>query len=451
MSTKGTASSTSNTMKEYLKDTLSFPKTYKRGQIVKGKVVSSNKGEIVVDVEGRAEGVVSGREMKMDGEKLEVKDGDDILVYVLKGENSLGQVELSIRRTGTARKWFELNNALKDDKPIKVQVIEANNGGVIVNVGGGLRGFVPTSQLDNSRIYPLGGYTNKQDADKELQTKLAELIGKDLDVKVIEIDREKNRVIFSEKLVTAKADVEKRLETLKRVKSGDKLEGNITGIAPFGLFINAQGLEGLVHLSEISWDKVTNPADFYKVGDKVNVEIIGIEDGGKRVAYSIKRLQSDPWDAIVQKYKVSQRVIGEITKIVDYGAFVRIEDGLNGLIHISELSEKLVKDPNKIVELGKKYELEIISISKEDRHLGLSLKRASRKEAPIAKVEVKSEAKKEAVNKNAKDKKEETETPVVETPVVETPKKEDAVKDFGVSPEMERLKEFLDEDEDIVK
>lgn len=451
MSTKDTASSTSNTMKEYLKDTLSFPKTYKRGQIVKGKVVSSNKGEIVVDVEGRAEGVVSGREMKMDGEKLEVKDGDDILVYVLKGENSLGQVELSIRRTGTARKWFELNNALKDDKPIKVQVIEANNGGVIVNVGGGLRGFVPTSQLDNSRIYPLGGYTNKQDADKELQTKLAELIGKDLDVKVIEIDREKNRVIFSEKLVTAKADVEKRLETLKRVKSGDKLEGNITGIAPFGLFINAQGLEGLVHLSEISWDKVTNPADFYKVGDKVNVEIIGIEDGGKRVAYSIKRLQSDPWDAIVQKYKVSQRVIGEITKIVDYGAFVRIEDGLNGLIHISELSEKLVKDPNKIVELGKKYELEIISISKEDRHLGLSLKRASRKEAPIAKVEVKSEAKKEAVNKNAKDKKEETETPVVETPVVETPKKEDAVKDFGVSPEMERLKEFLDEDEDIVK
>jgi small subunit ribosomal protein S1 len=161
MSTKDTASSTSNTMKEYLLDTLSFPKTYKRGQIVKGKVVSSNKGEIVVDVEGRAEGVVSGREMKMDGEKLEVKDGDDILVYVLKGENSLGQVELSIRRTGTARKWFELNNALKDDKPIKVQVIEANNGGVIVNVGGGLRGFVPTSQLDNSRIYPLGGYTNK--------------------------------------------------------------------------------------------------------------------------------------------------------------------------------------------------------------------------------------------------------------------------------------------------
>jgi small subunit ribosomal protein S1 len=440
----------------------------------------------------------------MDGEKLEVIDGDEILVYVLKGENSLGQVELSIRRTGTARKWFELNTALQKDNAVKVQVIEANNGGVIVNIGGGLRGFVPTSQLDNTRIYPLGGYTNKQDADKELQAKLAELIGKDLEVKVIEIEREKNRVIFSEKLVTAKADVEKRMETLKKVKSGDRLEGVITGIAPFGLFINAQGLEGLVHLSEISWDKVTNPADFYHVGDKVNVEIIGIDDGGKRVAYSIKRLQSDPWDAIVRKYKVGQRVQGEITKIVDYGAFVRIEDGLNGLIHISELSEKLVKDPAKIVDLGNKYELEIISISKEDRHLGLSLKRANRssvvkeekveedlvskidempedlkveKEVKVEKVKDVKE-KEEKVEEQTKKAKEEKEVKEVDkknkTELVEkaegekpekiiedkktvkveevTPKrvtKEALVNEIGVSPEMERLKEFLGDDEDL--
>jgi len=266
---------------------------------------------------------------------------------------------------------------------------------VIVNIGGGLRGFVPTSQLDNSRIYPLGGYSSKNDADKELQTKLAQLIGSELEVKVIEIDREKNRVIFSEKLVTAKADIEKRTSTLERVKTGDVLEGSVTGIAPFGLFVNAEGLEGLVHLSEISWDKVTNPADFHKVGDKVKVAIIGIEDGGKRVAYSIKRMQSDPWDNIVKKYKVGQRVKGEVTKIVDYGAFVRIEDGLNGLIHISELSEKLVKDPAKIVELGKQYELEIISISREDRHLGLSLKRVLAPATKVKKVAAKTSDSKE--------------------------------------------------------
>jgi len=398
--------------KEFMDTIEVFPKSFSRGQIVKGKVVQTTKGQILVDVGGRAEGVVSGREMKLEGEKMDYKDGDEILVYVIKGENELGQIELSIRRTGTARKWYDLTKAQEGDLPVKVTVIEANTGGVIVNIGGGLRGFVPTSQLDNARIYPLGGYSNKQDADKELQTKLAELIGKELEVKVIEIDREKNRVIFSEKMVTSRADMEKRAATLGTVKVGDVLEGNVTGIAPFGLFVNAQGLEGLVHLSEISWDKVTNPADFFKVGETVKVQIIGIDDGGKRVAYSVKRLQSDPWDDIVKKYKVGQRVIGEITKIVDYGAFVRIEEGLNGLIHISELSHKLVKDPGKIVELSNKYELEIISISKEDRHLGLSLKRVL---APKPE---------EKVEEEGKPKKAKTE----------------------VSPEMARLAEILEEE-----
>lgn len=423
MSTTKISHTEDSALSEYLLNTENFPHTYKRGQIIKGNIISFTKGEIIVDVGGRAEGIVSGKEMKLTGEKLDYKEGDEILVYVLKGENSLGQIELSVRRTGTARKWFELNGALESDLPIKVEVIEANTGGVIVNIGGGLRGFVPTSQLDNSRIYPLGGYSNKRDADKELQSKLAELIGKELEVKVIEIDREKNRVIFSEKKVTAKDDLEKRAETLKHVKVGDKLEGTITGIAPFGLFVNAQGLEGLVHLSEISWDKVTNPADFFKVGDTVKVEIIGIEDGGKRVAYSIKRLMSDPWDAIVQKYKVNQRVMGEITKIVDYGAFVRIEEGLNGLIHISELSDRLVKDPGKIVEVGNKYELEIISISKDDRHLGLSLKRVLKK--PVQDAEL-----------------------VEVAEIAKEPTKE-LTQEMGVSPEMERLKEFLGEEEEM--
>lgn len=360
---------------DYLEGLAEPPKTFKRGEIITGKIVKIAKGEVLVNVGGRAEGVVSGRETKLEGEKPDFKEGDEVLVYVIKGENELGQIELSIRRTGTARKWFMLSKAETNDESVNVTVIEANTGGVIVDIGGGLRGFIPTSQLEHSRIYPLGGYSNKKDADKELQTKLAELIGQELEVKVIEIDREKNRVIFSEKKVTNSGELDKRAETLVRVKVGDMLEGEITGIAPFGLFVNAEGLEGLVHLSEISWDKVVNPADFHNVGDKVRVQIIGIEDGGKRVAYSIKRLLEDPWDQIVKDYKVGQRVKGEITKIVDYGAFVRIGDGLNGLVHISELSDKLVRNPEKIVEMGKTYELEIISISKEERHLGLSLKR----------------------------------------------------------------------------
>lgn len=439
MSTQTNTQLNRDSLTQYLEDATNLPRTFKRGQIVKGKVVSISKGEIIVEVGGRAEGIVMGKEMKMNGEKLEYKEGDDILVYVLKGENAFGQIELSVRRTGTARKWFELNTALEKDLAVKVEVIEANTGGVIVNIGGGLRGFVPTSQLDNSRIYPLGGYSNKQDADKELQSKLAELIGKELEVKVIEIDREKNRVIFSEKMVTARADIEKRADTLRHVKVGDKLDGKITGIAPFGLFVSAEGLEGLVHLSEISWDKVTNPADFFKVGDSVKVEIIGIEDNGKRVAYSIKRLQPDPWDAIVQKYKVGQRVMGEITKIVDYGAFVRIEEGLNGLIHISELSDRLVKDPGKIVTVGNKYELEIISISKDDRHLGLSLKRVLRKATPETQEAA-------AVTTTA-----EAPAVTVEAPVEKKEVVKELAKEIGVSPEMERLKEFLGDDEEVSK
>ncbi len=363
----------------YLSQLENPPKIFQKGQIVKGTIVSISKGEILVDIGGRTEGVVSGKEMKLDGEKLDKKEGEDVLVYVISDENTEGQIELSIRRTGTARKWFELEQAQEESNSLKVTVIEANTGGVIVDIGGGLRGFIPTSQLDNSRIYPTGGYVSKEDATQQLQEKLAELIGGQIEVKVIEIDKEKNRVIFSEKLVTASEDIERREETLSHSKIGDTLEGEVTGIAPFGLFVNAQGLEGLVHLSEISWDKVSNPADFASVGDKVQVQIIGIQDDGKRIAYSMKRLQRDPWDGIVEQYKVGKVVKGVVTKVVDYGAFVRIDDKVNGLIHISELSDRLVKDPKKILQEEQEVEVEIISVSKEERHLGLSLKRAQKR------------------------------------------------------------------------
>jgi len=357
-----------------------IPKTYKKGQIIEGTVIDVKNGEILVDVNARAEGVISGKEMKLDGKKINKKAGDKILVYVMSPENEEGQVQLSIRRTGTAIKWHELEQAKEKEESIDVKVIEANTGGVIVEITEGLRGFIPSSQLKNNRIYSTASFSSKDEASKVLQTKLAEMIGETLKVKVMEIDKEKNKVILSEKSVYSDTDLTQRRSTLSGLKVGDVLEGTITGIAPFGLFVNAQGLEGLVHLSEISWDKVSNPADFYKVDDKVKVQVIGLQDNGKRVAYSIKRLQDDPWKNIVNKYKIGQIVEGEVKSIADYGAFVRIEDGLNGLIHISELSNKLVKDPSQVVQVGEKIKVMIISISNEDRHLGLSLKRIKAKE-----------------------------------------------------------------------
>ncbi len=365
---------------KYLSELKTFPKTFDKGEVIKGKVIRVREGEVLVNVGGRAEGVISGRELSLDGKREKLSSGEELLVYVVNPENDKGQLELSIRKTGEARKWQKLDKVYENGDALEVNVIEANNGGVIVSISDiddSFRGFIPSSQLDNSRIYPLSAYDDKKDASRELQRKLSGLINETIKAKVIEINKKKNRVILSEKLVTAELDLDKREETLKSCKVGDILDGEVTGIAPFGLFVNAQGLEGLVHLSEISWDKVERPADFYKVGDKVRVKIIGIEDDGRRIAYSIKQLQKDPWDEIIKKYKIGQVVKGEIKKIVEYGAFVRIEDEVNGLIHISELSDGLVTNPAKFVEVGKVYDLEIISISKSERHLGLSLKKVN--------------------------------------------------------------------------
>lgn len=363
---------------EKLLGDIELPKIFKKGDIVEGTVVDVKDSGMIIDVGARSEGIVSGIHLKLNNKKVNKKAGDKVLVYVLTPENDEGQIQLSIRRTGAELKWHELELAKASDEPIAVKVIEANTGGVIVEIHDGLRGFVPSSQLMNNRLYANTSFSGKLDASKVLQAKLAEMIGEELKVKVMEINRDKNKVILSEKSAYSDVDANQRNETLSSLKVGDTLEGSVTGIAPFGLFVNAQGLEGLVHLSEISWDKVSDPSSFYKVGDSVKVQVLGLQDNGKRVAYSIKRLHTDPWKNIVKKYKVGQVVEGEVKSIADYGVFVKIEEGLNGLVHISELSSKLVKHPSKIVNVGDKINVMIISISNDDRHLGLSLKRVQK-------------------------------------------------------------------------
>lgn len=354
--------------------------TVERGKIVTGVITRKKKGELLVKIGNKYEGIVGGMELKSDDIDVDALIvGDKIMVYVVNPHDEKDRMVLSIRRTGTARKWFKLREAKEVNDIIEVEVIESNNGGVIVDTGG-LRGFIPTSQLDSSRIFNRKEYSAKDDVMQTVQSKLAGLIGEKIKVRIIEIDREKNRVILSEKRVTQEQDIKLREETLKNAKIGTILDGTVTSITPFGLFVNASGLDGLVHISEISWDKVTNPSDFYKVGDAVKVQIIGLEDEGKRVAYSIKRLQKDPWSDVIRKYKVGQTISGTVQKIVDYGAFVRIDEGLNGLIHISELSDDLILDPREVVKEGQELNLQILSISPTERHLGLSLKRANQDE-----------------------------------------------------------------------
>lgn len=345
------------------------PKALKKGEVVEGSIVSVAKGIVLVDVGGKSEGIVSGKELATKI-KQDISIGNTVMVYVVDPEDKNGQIILSLRRTDAVRKWYALEEARKSDKAVEVSVTEANNGGVLVDIEG-VAGFIPTSQLDPVRVYK-----SDSESNLDIQKVLVDLVGTRISAKIMELDKEKNRVILSEKLAMGNQTMEERENTLKKIKTGDILNGTISGITTFGLFVNAQGLEGLVHLSEISWDKVENPGDLYKTGDKVQVQLIGMSDNGKRIAYSIKKLQMDPWSKAMSKYKIGNIVHGQVTKYASYGAFVKVDEGLNGLIHLSELSNELVMDPKEVVKIGDKIDVMIIAISPNERHLSLSLRRA---------------------------------------------------------------------------
>ena len=348
----------------------------KRGDIINGKVVKIVNGTVFVDINYKAEGFISGSELKSSDYSIKnIEIGTELAVYVLNPENEKGQTELSLRRTEDIRRWQKLNDSLKNNDIIQVKVADFNDGGLLVEISEGLSGFVPISQLDFARI------SRSADSGMEVGTQLSSLVGEELSVKVIELDKSKDRIIFSEKLASNNENIQLRNETLKNVKIGDILDGIVTGVTKYGLFVTAKGLEGLVHLSEISWDKISNPSDLYKVGDDVKVQIIGMEEEGRRVAYSIKRLQDDVWDDAISKYKVGQIIKGTVQKIVDYGVFIKIEDGINGLIHISELSNTKFDDISNMIKIGDVLDLKVLSISPIERHLGLSLKKVDEPEA----------------------------------------------------------------------
>jgi len=369
---------------QFLADQSHKIKKLSKGDIIEGDVVDVRDSYLVVDIGHKSEGIVAGRELKSDSFNWkDLKVGDKALVYVVKPEDEEGQLVLSIRRTQQASAWITLEKAKKDNDVVEAVVVESNNGGLIVEIGKDIRGFIPTSQLDASRVYLDGVRQVGKDISSRVQKRLNSLVGEKIQTRIIELDREKNRIILSEKMVTQSRDLEQREKTLNKVKEGDVLEGIVSGITPFGIFVNAEGLEGLVHLSELSWDKVEDIGKIYGVGSKVKVMVIGISDGGKRVAYSVKRLLQDPWSAAISKYKVGDVVKGTVQKVVPYGAFVRIGEGLNGLIHISELSSQLVKNPEDIVKIGDDVDVKILSISSTERHLGLSLKATGSKSEKV--------------------------------------------------------------------
>ena len=279
---------------------------------------------------------------------------------------------LSLRRAGLERKWRAMQEQFEAGVIIEAPVIDHNKGGLIVDCG--IRGFVPISQIVDFPRRPQN--EQPRDAAQEIAEKLQPYVGRRLRLKILEVNRKANRLILSEKVALYEERREKRDELFSSLQVGQKVVGSVRSIAPFGVFIDLGGIDGLVHKSELSWNKVNNPESGYKVGDEVEAEVIDINHERGRISLSIRRLQPDPWHSTVADFRVGDVIEGTVTKLVNFGAFVRVRDGLEGLIHISELSHQRVAHPGDVVREGQTLKLKIISLDSERHRLGLSLKQA---------------------------------------------------------------------------
>ena len=362
------------TMEELLAEQDSDIKSFKHGDVVEGTVVRIDKDEILVDIGAKSEGVVSNRELygRHAESQPQLAIGDTVLVYVLQPESQEGHAVLSLRRAGLERKWRSMQEQFEAGVIIEAPVIDHNKGGLIVDCG--IRGFVPISQIVDFPRRPQND--QPRDAAQEIAEKLQPFVGRKLRLKILEVNRKANRLILSEKVALYEERREKRDELFSSLQVGQKVTGTVRSIAPFGVFIDLGGIDGLVHKSELSWNKVNNPESGYKVGDEVEAEVIDINHERGRISLSIRRLQPDPWHSTVADFNVGDVIDGTVTKLVNFGAFVRVRDGLEGLIHISELSHQRVAHPGDVVHEGQTLKLKIISLDSERHRLGLSLKQA---------------------------------------------------------------------------
>jgi small subunit ribosomal protein S1 len=347
----------------------------KRGQIIKGTVAGKSESEILVDIGVKSEGLITGRELDdLDSEtKGALRIGDEIMVYVLSSESSGGHVYLSLKRALEEQDWVDAEDYMKEVKLYESKVTGFNKGGLIVKFGK-LRGFVPASQISRERQMRSSGETPDQ--------RWSKMVGEDIAVKVIEVDRGRNRLILSERAAAKEVRTQRRQDLLTTLAVGQVHTGHVISLADFGAFVDLGGADGLIHLSELSWEHVTNPKEVLNVGDEVKVEIINIDPERQRIGLSRKKVLEDPWVSVANQYKPGQLVQGTITKMTKFGAFARLVDRpeIEGLIHISELSDRRIAHPREAVEENQIVTLRVIRVDSERRRLALSLKQAMSEE-----------------------------------------------------------------------
>jgi small subunit ribosomal protein S1 len=343
----------------------------KAGDIRQGEVIEHLKNAILVDIGAKSEGIISGSELDaLDEDALEqLAVGKAVNVYVVDPEDDEGNIILSYAKAAEEEDWQLVDELARGGETYQGKVVGHNKGGLLVQVGQ-LRGFMPISQLANNRNF---------DRERSTPEQLRVIVGKPITAKVIEVDRSRNRLILSERAAMKERRAEQRERLLSELQKGDVRAGRVVNLTDFGAFVDIGGLEGLVHISELSWKRVNDPRDVLQLGQEVEVYVLDVDQERQRVALSLKRLETDPWTIVDQLYDEGQLVEATVTKLAQFGAFARIGDDyeLEGLIHISELSEDRVNHPREVVHPGQTVTLRIIRIDPEQRQVGLSLKQVS--------------------------------------------------------------------------
>ncbi|AFZ65780.1 30S ribosomal protein S1 [Deinococcus peraridilitoris] len=372
--TKAVTNQTSSTETEYpamtMEDVLAAEnvpggREVNRGDVLDGTVVFIGSEGIAVDVGAKIEGVIpfsqiSDEPLTMEQAQAMFKPGDKIEAYVVRSDIPNGVIVLSKKRADQDKGWRILADLQAKDSPFTVDIVEKVRGGLVAQIEG-IRAFLPASQVDTRRV---------NDLDP--------LVGHPLDVKLIELNRKRNRVIISHRAIMEAKKAQAREETMQHLVPGAEFEGEVVEITDFGVFVNLGGIDGLVHRSELTFGRFNHPRDVVKVGDKVNVQVIDVDPSRERINLSMKALSSDPWQSAVDKYAIGQRVKGKVTNLTNFGAFVEIEAGLEGLVHVSEMSwTKRVRHPNEMLKEGDEVEAVILRIDPKDRRISLGLRQTT--------------------------------------------------------------------------
>lgn len=382
-------------------DTFKIPQA---GDTVVGKVLSASKAEVRLDIGGFMTGIVRGRELYFEaGEYAGLKPGDDIEATVIDVENENGELELSFRHAGQEKTWQAILQAYEKKQPIKVKITAANRGGLLV-MHAQIPAFLPVSQLSPENYPRVSG------GDKaKILEKLKSLVGQETEVKIITLDRKEEKLVVSEK----DAWQEKQKDFISQYKVGDTVEGKVIAVTTFGVFVGFdENLEGLIHISELAWQRIEDPAELYKVGDTIKAEIINIE--GAKIFLSAKKLMADPWVEVAKRYTVGQKIKGSILKVNPFGLFVELDPDIHGLAHISQLGLTAGQKIEDMFPAGTEHEFEIISLDVNEHRLGLAIpgkaKDKKAKEKPKAEKEEITEKKEKKEKKTTKAKKVEAES-----------------------------------------